>query len=170
MGVNKLVMKNNNPKASGNDYIYGSTAYDYEKPKKSIKDKKPIEKPKVKKKKSNKNKAKLKLMLSVSVVFLMAFITVGRYTAILTLSSDIRDQKQEVQNIQKDNQNVKVELAKLNNTKDIEQEAINKHKMTYPTKENTIFISVAPLKSESPKDKQTESALTTMQRILGLIY
>lgn len=163
-----MVRKNNNPKASGNDYVYGSTAYDYDKHKKIDKSKKPVQKSKVKNKKSKSKK--LRLVLCVGVIFFMAFITVGRYTTILTLSSNVREQRKSIEEIQKSNQDIKVKLAKLNDTKAIEEVAINKYNMVYPTNENTYFISVKPLSDKSKKIDKKESALTTMQRILGLIY
>ncbi|WP_152668141.1 FtsB family cell division protein [Clostridium cylindrosporum] len=162
-------MKNNYPKSSG--YVYGNVAYDYEKQKKVVKERKPTESLKPKKKKSkNKAKIKIKVMLTVFVIFAMAFITVGRYTTILTLSSEIRSEKMEVEKVQKENQNINVDLAKLNNLKAIEDVAISKYGMVKPTKENTYFVSVNPLSKNVTKENKKESALTTMQRILGLIY
>lgn len=169
MGGNKLVVKNKNLKTS-NSYVYGSSAYDYDKHREPIEPKKPVRKVKTKKKKIRRKK--LKLILGVAVIFSMAFVSVGRYTTILTLSADIRAQKKEVQAIQKDNQNLKVELAKLNNTRAIEEEAVSKYQMTYPTNKNTYYISVQPLtdKEEKGKNMEKQSALTTVQKILGLIY
>lgn len=165
-----MVVKNNNPRTSG--YVYGNAAYDYEKQSKVVKEKQKqeVQRPKKKKIKKNKVKVKLKLMLAVAIIFVMSFITVGRYTTILALSSDIRSQKGEVQKIQKENQNINVELAKLNNLKTIESDAINKYFMVKPTKETTYFINVKPLKSENAKVDKKETALNAVQRILGLIY
>lgn len=164
-----MVMKNNNPRTSG--YVYGNTAYDYETRKKVVKEKKPLESPKPKRKKAKKSKVKvkIKLMSAVAIIFVMAFITVGRYTTILALSSDIRSQKGEIESIKKDNQNINVELAKLNNLNAIESDAKNKYSMVKSTKDNTYYINVKPLKSEASKVEKKESALTALQRMLGLV-
>ncbi|MEG0370669.1 MAG: septum formation initiator family protein [Clostridium sp.] len=163
-------MKNNNPNASG--YVYGNAAYDYEKQREVIRQKPPLEeqKPKPIKKKSKKSKvkAKLRILSIVGMLFVMSFIAVGRYTAILTLSTDIRTQKTEVKKVQKENQNISVELAKFNNLKYIENDAIMKYNMIRPS--DTHFIDVKPLSSNVTKSQHKESALTTVQRILGLIY
>ncbi|MEF9933733.1 MAG: hypothetical protein RR539_01235 [Clostridium sp.] len=161
-----MVRKNNNP--SSREYVYGSTAYDY---KKNNVEKESLQKPKNKRVKKSKNKVKVKLKVLgiVAVLFILSFVCVGRYTAILALSTDIREQKTVVSKLQSENQNISVELAKKNNLKAIEADAINIHNMVEPTKENTFFISVNPLGDNQTKPNK-ESALSTMQRILGLIY
>lgn len=162
-----MVVKNN----SKANYVSGNVAYDYEKQKKVTKEVKPSSNIKPKKKKVNKNKdkIKIKLMLSIGIVFFMAFIVVGRYTTILTLSSEVRADKKEVEKIQKENQNLNVDIAKLNNL-NVMEDAIAKYGLIKPTSENTYFISVNPLDKKDTKEDSKKSALTTTQRILGLIY
>ena len=162
-----MVEKNKKPRTSR--YVYGNTAYDLEVQRKTVKEEKVSQVPKPKKRKSKKKyKIKLKIISSVAMIFIMAFIVVGRYTTILTLSNEVRSEKQEIQNIQKENANIKVELAKLNNLEEIKNIATSKYGMIKPTKDVTYYLSVKPLGEETKDNKK--SALTKMQRILGLIY
>ncbi|MEF9951810.1 MAG: hypothetical protein RR840_00315 [Clostridium sp.] len=161
-----MVRKNNKP--NSREYVYGSVAYDY---KKKQVEKQGLQKPVKKKVRKSKSRVKLKVKVlgMVAAIFIMSFVCVGRYTAILALSTDIRAQKTAVSTLQSENQNISVELAKKNNLKAIEADAINIHNMVRPTKESTFFISVNPLGDKDTKPSK-DSALSTMQRVLGLIY
>jgi cell division protein FtsL len=162
MGVNKLVMVKN--KNSIKSYTYGNVAYDMQ-PEKESKIKRKARKVK----KTNTDlRAKLKVIAMIGMIFVFSFLTISRFTVIISMSADVRGIKKEITKIQKENENIKVELATMDNIKKIEDYAVNKYGMVVPERNQIVYIDVKPLTNSSEETKFT--AFQTIQKLLGLIY
>jgi cell division protein FtsL len=160
-GIKLVMVKSKN---QGQSYTYGNIAYDIKPEKKKIKKKKRS----VKKQSNVKVKDKLKLISYIGVVFLLAFLTIARFTVILKMSADIRDVKSQIKRVQKDNENIRVELARIDNIKSIEEIAVSQYGMVVPKREQIVYVDVKPINRAVEKPKQT--AFQMIQRLLGLIY
>lgn len=148
-----------------NAYVYGNVAYDVKPRVKKPSKKRVI----VTKKRKNSLAKKLKLMSAVGILFIVSFITLCRFATIVNLSNEIRKVRTEVASMQKENENIRVEIAKKDNIKQIEMLATKKYGMVAVESKNTVFMTVKPLTAVS-NVKQNETAFHMIQRILGLIY
>lgn len=145
-------------------YTYGNVAYDIEP---EIKEK--SQKIHKKKRNNKKNlKVKLKLMSTIITIFLISFLLVCRFTTIISMSNEVRQIRAQVEDMQKENDNIKVEIATLNNIKNIEDIAVSKEGMIAPNPDEIYYVKVKPL--TLPVEKQKASAFHTIQKFLGLIY
>ncbi|EYE88435.1 hypothetical protein Q428_07915 [Fervidicella metallireducens AeB] len=158
-----MVMAKN--QRSRNTYMYGNVAYDVKPRVKKPTKKRVI----ITKKKKNSLAKKLKLMSAVGILFIVSFITLCRFATIVNLSNEIRKVRAEVVSLQKDNENIRVEIAKKDNIKQIEMLATKKYGMVAVESENTVFMKVEPLTAVS-NTNQKETAFHMIQRVLGLIY
>lgn len=155
-----MVMANNK-----NPYSYGNVAYDFEMD--IIKEEKKRKNPKVNNKK--KTKAKLKIMGYVTVLFLLSFLSLCRFAAIIKITNNIHSIKKDIKQAQKQSEDLKVKMAKYNNIKNIEESAIAKYGMVVPDKQNIKYVDVKPL-TASASMQQKDDKITFVKRLLGLIY
>jgi cell division protein FtsL len=155
-------MVNNN--ASVNSYNYGNTAVEFKPEVKRVVTKQP----KRKKSAKNESKLKLKMVAVVGVVCIFSFLTLLRFASIINIQGNIRLMKEEIVKIQKDNENIRVDIAKQNNLKKIEEAAVHKYSMATPEINQILYVDVKPLAILQEEDKTT--ALQFVQRLLGLIY
>lgn len=159
-----MVMVKN--KKNSKPYVYGNTAYDIHPEKKQEVKNKPRKKKKIKQNKDL--KIKLKVISTIGLVFLLSFLTISRFTVIMSMSADIRDIKSEIKKVQKENENIKVDLARMDNIRNIEHVAMNQYGMVVPQRDEVIYIDVKPLVASNEKPQVT--AFQTIQKLLGLIY
>lgn len=141
-------------------YVYGNVAYDLE----------PEIEPKIEKKikKKNKNSYKFKLIGKIIIISILSFLLVYRFTIVMKLTYDIRNIKTQISEINNNNENIKINLANMNNIWDIEKEAVGKLGMVIPNAAQIKYVSVKPLTLAS--EKYSQSAFQMIQRLLGLIY
>lgn len=152
-----------NKKYSSNTYTYGNVAYDYE-----PEIKKKVKSPKVPRTKKKAN-SKLKLIKMIVIVFVMAFMVTVRFTAIMNINSDIRQLKTDIKTVQQDNENIKVEIAKLNNIRNLEKLAVEKEGMRVPSANEVFYVDVKPL-TLSTDTKKTETTLSLIKQLFGALY
>lgn len=149
-----------NKKTSG--YVYGSTAYEIApdiKPRRVVK---PVKRAKTK------ATNKFKLMGRIIIVFVLSFLLVYRFTLVMKLTYDIRDTKAQITAVNNDNENIRIELATLNNIKVIEKTAVEKCGMVVPTAAEIKYVSVKPLTLST--EKYDQNTYQMIQKLLGLIY
>jgi cell division protein FtsL len=154
-----------NKKYSRN-YMYGSTAYDLQPEINKEKKQKNVKKPR------KNSKAKFKLMGSVIAISFLSLFILTRFASIVKLTYDVRSIKSEIRKVQEENDNIKVEMAKLNNIKSIEKMAVGKLGMVVPDKKQVVYIDVKPLTSlkENKELKTASEAGKVVQKIFGLIH
>lgn len=157
----KLVMVNNN--VSVNSYTYGNTAREL------VPEIKRERKPQVKQRKNPKNalKAKFKIMLSIVAICAISFLILLRFASIVNMQGNIKIVKEDIAKLQKNNENIKVDIALHNNLKNIEDAAVKGHNMTVPQLESIYYVDVKPL--TLPEKEENTTALSFLSRLLGLI-
>lgn len=157
--MNRLVVEKN--KKNYGNYTYGSVAYDLEP--KVVKEKKVV---KQKAKKRN-VKNKLKLMVSIVIITICSFGILTRYAAITKKTYNIRSIKSDISKMQKQNENISVDIAKQNNIRSIETVAVGQYGMVMPENNSLVYVDVkplTPLKAETPTNSNS-----FFHKILGFI-
>jgi cell division protein FtsL len=144
-----------------NNYTYGNLAYEMPEEKK--------EKQKISSPKKTRPSAKLKLraITYVLAIFSLSFLVLLRFSYIYKINSDIRAVKQELKVAENNNENVRVEIAKLNNIKSIEDAAL-KAGMIVPDKANIRYVKTKPLTAVQQEPEPHTDSL--MQRLFGIIF
>lgn len=99
---------------------------------------------------------KLKLLRNIGFTFLIGVTLIGRYSMIYGMQRELNAIGVEINTINKENENLRVELVKFNNLQYIEDVATKKLNMISPTKSNIMYCN---LKNEMVKapEKQLDS-------------
>ncbi|GAA0723972.1 hypothetical protein GCM10008905_17270 [Clostridium malenominatum] len=107
------------------------------------KEKVSIDRKALKEERDKKLKGKLKIMRNIALIFVVGVAVVGRYSQIYTMQRQLNTLNREISNINKDNESLKLELAKYNNLKFIENIATTKLKMIRPTKADVMYVDMS---------------------------
>lgn len=92
----------------------------------------------------NKNfNKKVVVMRNIMIAFIVGITLVGRYCIIYNLQSELNTTKQNIVALNKENENLKVELVKYNNIQYIEEAAINKLGMVTPDRNDAIYADIS---------------------------
>ena len=124
-----------------NYYVDGSTVMAPEVHEEKSQKKK--EKKVFRKKIPNNSRKKLSIIGKILTVFIVGTIIIGRYSKIYNMQKQLNNINNSIVKLNKENENLKVELLKLNNIKSVEDIAIGKLKMSVPTKENMIYCDMS---------------------------
>jgi hypothetical protein len=143
-------------------YVYGNVAFDLEQ------DIEPIIEKKINRQPKSENSHKFKLIGKIIVISILSFLLVYRFTIVMKDTYDIRSLQTQINATNGENENIRIDLANLNNIKTIESIAVGKRGMVIPDSSQIKYLSVKPLTLSS--DKLSPSAFQMIQRLLGLIY
>lgn len=160
--MNKLLVENKDRKKF--NYNYGSVAYELQ-PEVEIKKGKE-QKPKQVKSNKKANLVKLKLVTYVMALSLAGLAITSRFAIITNLSGNNRKINAEIKQAQSLNQDLTVELAKINNLRHVDQIASEEYMMVSPDNKNTVYINAQGLtKKSSDMGSEGKGAL----KLFGLI-
>ncbi|MBM7869371.1 cell division protein FtsL [Clostridium pascui] len=96
---------------------------------------------------------KLKALRNIGVTFIIGVTLIGRYSMIYGMQRELNAIGLEINTINKENENLRVELVKFNNLQYIEDVATKKLNMVSPTKSNIMYCN---LKNEMVKASQKQ--------------
>lgn len=99
-------------------------------------------------------KSKVKVMRNIIFTFITGLTLVGRYCIIYDMQRELNSVKSSISVINKENENLKVELVKYNNLQMIEETAINKLKMIKPDKSGAIYTNLSKEVIQSREQKK----------------
>lgn len=160
-------MKNKASNAA--NYSYGSVAYKVqpeieENQKKSIKNSN----------RKNYLKVRANIILLIGVIFACSIMILYRYSYIIQANGNLGSTKSKIQDLQNENKNLIVEIAKTENIKDIEKYAVAKQGMVAPLSKEIVYMDVKPLsKIEEANDaniKNNEANIKNkVNKFFGLI-
>lgn len=107
---------------------------------------------------------KLIIMRNIMIAFIVGMILVWRYCMIYDLQRNLNTTKQNIVTLNKENENLKVELVKYNNIQYIEEVAVNKLNMVTPDRNDAIYANISKntiiaAQSESNENKNVLTAL-----------
>lgn len=89
---------------------------------------------KSKKLKQKRLKGKIKIIRNIALTFIVGVILVGRYCIIYNIQQQLNSVSNNINELSKNNENLKVDLVKYNNIQYIEDSATNKLHMVPPDK------------------------------------
>lgn len=101
-----------------------------------------IKRAKEKKLKQRKMKNKLRVMRNIGLTFVIGLLLVGRYCVIYNMQMELNSMESNINEINRDNENLRVELVKYSNLQYIEETAVNKLHMLPPDKGSAIYTNL----------------------------
>ena len=116
-------------------------------------------------------KKKLKVIRTISLSFVVGIILVGRYCVIYNMQMELNSVKTNINEVNTENENLKVELVKYNNLQHIEEIAVNKLQMVAPDKGAAIYVNLdkenIKIAEKKVQDKiEKENLWTKLRKIL----
>jgi cell division protein FtsL len=113
--------------------------------------------------KKNINK-KIIVMRNIMIAFIVGITLVGRYCILYNLQSELNTSKQNIAELNKENENLKVDLVKYNNIQYIEDVAVNKLGMVTPNRNDAIYADVSKkiIISAESESNEGEKAVTAL--------
>jgi cell division protein FtsL len=116
-------------------------------------------------------KGQLKLLLSIFIISSISLLILARYVMIMDLNNDINKLKKEVINSEKMNENLKVELMKHCDIKQIEEVASSKLGMVHPSGINTVYLD-GKVDDKANKDESVkeEKKVSFIDKIVKYLY
>ncbi|WP_027624725.1 septum formation initiator family protein [Clostridium lundense] len=155
------------------NYINGSTvlAPQFEPKREKKKDDK-LEKQTEIKNRNKRVKNKFKILRNIALTFLVGVILIGRYSKIYNLQKQLNTTGQNINTLNKENENLKVELVKFSNVQYIEEIATKKLQMVKPTKESIIYCDMKKeiFKYENNAKTENKSKENTLKNLLKDLF
>ena len=106
--------------------------------------------------KKNINK-KIIVMRNIMIAFIVGITLVGRYCILYNLQSELNTTRQNIAALNKENENLKVDLVKYNNIQYIEDVAVNKLGMVTPDRNHAIYANISKNSIITAESKNSES-------------
>lgn len=85
---------------------------------------------------------KAAVALSICGLLVLSLFLLLRYAAITELRHQVHSQNNTLQQLEEQKEKLKIELERVSKSRAIEEEALTKLEMKYPTPENTQYISI----------------------------
>ena len=125
----------------------------------------------VRKNSSNKKNIHKKIIVirNIMIAFIVGITLVGRYCIIYNLQSELNTTKQNISALNKENENLKVDLVKYNNIQYIEDVAVNKLGMVTPDRNDAIYADVSKKTIISAESKSNEGK-NAVTAVAGKIF
>lgn len=163
-----MIMVNKNNLINGNTVL----APDYTEVESEYKKQKKVKKNSSKQKKQPPlNKGKI--IINILITFIIGTIVICRYSSIYNMQRSLAALKAETVSINKDNENLKVELIKYSNLQYIEDKAVKELKMVNPDKVSIVHIDLKKdnfKKTVEPNDKKESKNVSKFIKFLKNIF
>lgn len=106
-----------------------------------------VQQPEQKKKGKNKpqpsyRKEKVVAFLSIASLMALSLVLLLRYATIIQMRHEVHRQQSQIEELEKQVRKQKIELERVSKSRAIEEEALVRLEMQYPTPENTQYISI----------------------------
>lgn len=124
---------------------------------------------KKKKKQNRKIKKQAIFIRNIFIVFLIGLTLIGRYSAIYNMQQKLNSIKSNINEMNKENDNLKVELVKYNNLHYIEDIATNKLHMVTPNRNDAIYANISK-ETIIPTATNTDSNKGFISKVVKKIF
>jgi len=127
---------------------------------------------KIKNKQKNRRlRNKIKIIRNIALTFIVGLILVGRYSIIYNMQKELNSVKSNINTINKENENLKVELVKFNNIQFIEETAMTKLHMIRPDKSLAIYTNLSKETIQSTEKKnEIEEQQNIWNRLREMLF
>ncbi|MDW8799630.1 cell division protein FtsL [Clostridium sp. A1-XYC3] len=116
-------------------------------------------------------KNKMKIIRNIALIFIIGLTLVGRYCIIYDMQMELNSIKSNINTINKENENLRVELVKFNNIQQIEETAVSKLHMVKPDKSMAVYTNISKETIQSSeKKKQVEEEKSIWSRIKRVLF
>jgi cell division protein FtsL len=116
-------------------------------------------------------KGKVKIIRNIALTFIVGLVLVGRYSIIYNMQKELNSIKSNINTINRENENLKVELVKFNNIQFIEDTAINKLHMVRPDKSLAIYTDLdKEIVQSTEKKKETEEQQNIWNKLKKILF
>ncbi len=116
------------------------------------------------KKRRVKVKKKLKIIRNIGLAFIVGIVLVYRYSVIYNMQTELNSVESSINEIDRENENLKVDLVKYNNLQYIENNAVNKLHMIVPDRANAVYVN---LDKKTVKTQEDVDEIKTQKGILN---
>jgi len=114
---------------------------------------------------------KVKVLRNIVVTFIVGLTLVGRYCIIYDMQREFNSVESSINVINKENENLKVDLVKYNNLQLIEETATNKLKMVKPDKSGAVYTNLSKEVIQSrEKKKEIEVQQNFWNRLRNMLF
>lgn len=114
---------------------------------------------------------KLKTIRNIGIAFVIGVTLIGRYSMIYGMQRELNAMDVQINTINKDNENLRVELVKFNNLQYIEDVATKKLNMVSPTKSNIMYCNLKNEMVKAPeKQLETQKDEGLMKKIFSKLF
>jgi cell division protein FtsL len=126
---------------------------------------------KQRKQKNRRIKSKVKVMRNIVFTFITGITLVARYCIIYDMQRELNSVKSNISVVNKENENLRVELVKYNNLQLIEETATNKLKMVKPDKGGATYTNLSKeVIQSSEKKKEIEVQQNIWNRLKKVLF
>lgn len=167
--MNKVIVVNENSVIRGNTVLkpdynpYIDDQYEREEERKR--------KLKHNKQRNRRMRNKVKVMRNIALIFITGLTLIGRYCIIYDMQMEFNLVKSSISTVNKENENLKVELVKYNNLQLIEETATNKLQMIKPDKSSAVYTNLDKEVIQSrEKKKETEAQQNIWNKLRKILF
>lgn len=115
--------------------------------------------------------SKVKVMRNIALTFIIGLTLVGRYCIIYDMQRELNSVKSSISVVNKENENLKVELVKYNNLQLIEETATNKLQMIKPDKGLALYTNLDKEVIQSrEKKKEIEAQQNIWNKLRKILF
>lgn len=117
-------------------------------------------------------KRKLSILRNIALLFMIGILLLGRYSAIYGMQRNLADINNQINDMNVDNDNLKVELVKFDNIDYIKDIADKKLHMVEPTKDSVIYsdLSKDNFGAKHTDDKDNVKKQKFLDKIVNILF
>lgn len=109
-------------------------------------------------------KKKLKIIRNIGLAFIVGVILVYRYSVIYNMQTELNSVEMSIDNVGRENENLKVDLVKYNNLQYIENTAVNKLHMIVSDTGKAVYVNID---KKTVKTQEDVDEIKTQKGILN---
>lgn len=115
-------------------------------------------------------KSKARILKNIMLCFVIGIILVHRYSVIYNKEKNIIDIKNQITMMNRENENLKIDLLKYNNIKNIESKASKELNMISKNGESVMYIDLEKNNFKNTSTEETEKSEGIVKRLKDIFY
>lgn len=115
-------------------------------------------------------KKKTRTLRNIGIVFILGVTLIGRYCVIYNMQKNLSEAKTQISTLNKENENLKVDLVKYNNMVYIEDIAVNKLHMVRADKSLAIHLNLSKDNFEGTLSENEIKHESLLQKIKNTLF
>lgn len=122
--------------------------------------------------KRRKVRKKMAILRNIALLFVIAILLLGRYSAIYSMQRNLADINNQINDVNVDNDNLKVELVKFDNIDYVKDIAEKRLHMVEPTKNSVIYsdLSKDNFEAKHADDKNNVKGQKFLDKVVNILF